>query len=127
MPEINYILSRFNCAALLLLSTTPALAGERIVRLGQTITLDGPRVRPLEVLEDSRCPVDARCVWSGRVRLKVLIIGGKRSFIRIIEQGKGEAVFDGTLSLVNVLPLRQIGKDIPKRAYRFSFKFDGGL
>lgn len=31
----------------------------------------GLRVRPLQVLEDSRCPQNARCVWAGRLRVRV--------------------------------------------------------
>src|SRR5699024_2605974 len=31
--------------------------------LGERVYVDGPRVTPLQVLEDSRCPMNARCVW----------------------------------------------------------------
>jgi hypothetical protein len=48
------------------------------VALGETVYVDGPRVTPLAVIEDSRCPIDARCVWAGQVRLKVRIDIGAR-------------------------------------------------
>ncbi|MBC7769910.1 MAG: hypothetical protein H7124_14095 [Phycisphaerales bacterium] len=53
------------------------------VRLNETANLgDGLRVRPLEVLEDSRCPQNARCVWAGRLRVRVAIEGvGEREVI----------------------------------------------
>lgn len=53
------------------------------VRLNETADLgDGLRVRPLEVLEDSRCPQNARCVWAGRLRVRVAIEGvGEREVI----------------------------------------------
>jgi hypothetical protein len=41
--------------------------------IGETVTVDGPRVTPLEVLADSRCPQEVRCVWEGEVRLNVRI------------------------------------------------------
>src|SRR5215510_15315797 len=44
--------------------------------IGQTADLgDGLRLRPLEVLEDSRCPQNARCIWAGRLRLRVNVDG----------------------------------------------------
>ncbi len=55
-----------------------AMRAEGVVAagIGQTADLgNGLRVRPLEVLEDSRCPQNARCVWAGRLRLRVTIEG----------------------------------------------------
>lgn len=50
--------------------------GVVIAAINQTADLgQGLRVRPLEVLEDSRCPQNARCVWAGRLRLRVTIEG----------------------------------------------------
>lgn len=53
------------------------------VRINETADLgDGLRVRPLEVLEDSRCPQNARCVWAGRLRVRVAVEGvGEREVI----------------------------------------------
>ncbi|MDZ4692456.1 hypothetical protein [Terricaulis sp.] len=53
------------------------------VAIGQTADLGGGlRVRPLEVLEDSRCPQNARCVWAGRLRVRVAVEGaGEREVI----------------------------------------------
>lgn len=45
-------------------------------RINTTADLgSGLRVRPLEVLEDSRCPQNARCVWAGRLRVRVNVEG----------------------------------------------------
>ena len=51
--------------------------------IGQTADLgNGLRVRPLEVVEDSRCPQNARCVWAGRLRVRVHVEGvGEREVI----------------------------------------------
>ena len=40
---------------------------------GQTAKIgpDGPWVEFLEVVEDSRCPLDVVCVWEGRARVKI--------------------------------------------------------
>src|SRR3546814_1021862 len=49
------------------------------VALGQKAYVDGPLVQPVEVVEDSRCPMNVRCVWAGRVRVKMLWLRGNRS------------------------------------------------
>jgi hypothetical protein len=44
-------------------------------RLGETVRLGGLSVRPIALLEDSRCPSDVQCVWAGRLRLRAAISG----------------------------------------------------
>ena len=44
-------------------------------RLGETARLGEVAVRPLTVIEDSRCPRDVTCVWAGRLRLRAAIAG----------------------------------------------------
>lgn len=90
--------------------------------IGETADLgDGLAVRPLEVLEDSRCPQNARCVWAGRLRLKVEIEGvGER------ELTLDEAAIEtsrGRLALVAASP--GPWTDWPEHerpAYRFGFR-----
>ena len=46
------------------------------VQFGATVTLsDGARVRFVDVLSDSRCPVDAVCVSAGRAVVQVFVYG----------------------------------------------------
>ena len=97
-------------------------------KLGQTVYVDGPKVTPLVVLEDSRCPMNARCVWAGQVRLSVRITLGTRSEVREIVSNKAIAVADGQLELVEVTPDRVAGEQpSPTQPYRFGFKFAGGI
>ena len=95
--------------------------------LGETVVVDGPRVTPLKVLEDSRCPTGVQCVWAGQVRLSVRIDLGSGSETREITSGKPERAADGTLDLVEVLPEKKAGLPIYPEDYRFGFKFAGGL
>jgi len=96
-------------------------------RLGQTVDVGGPRVTPLAVLEDSRCPMEARCIWAGRVRLSVRIATGAGSSVREIASDKPLQVADGQLQLVNVMPPRSTQHPVRSGDYRFSFRFSGGL
>lgn len=98
------------------------------VALGQKAYVDGPLVQPVEVLEDSRCPMNARCVWAGRVRVKMVWIRGngeKQPF----EAALGEPVqlADGQFTLESVRPEKMTNVTIKPSDYRFSFRFAGGL
>ena len=103
--------------------------GDGIARAGlnQTVRVDGPRVTPLAVLEDSRCPMNARCVWAGQVRLKVRVHLGVRDEERELTSGKPVQVADGALELVEVQPDRVAGETLDPKDYRFGFRFMGGL
>ena len=59
--------------------TTPVDA-RVTVPLGQTATIPsaGVSVRFDSVVEDSRCPADANCVWQGRAVVKLTVIAASR-------------------------------------------------
>lgn len=111
-------------------ATAPATmpASSPGVRLGQTARTDGPLVRPLKVVEDSRCPAGVQCIWAGRVRVRTAILVGRRWLVRELELGKPEPVADGTLTLTGVTPARAASRPAPRpRDYRFGFSFCGGF
>lgn len=100
----------------------PSIArGVTVARIGETVRVHGIRVTPLRVLEDSRCPQNARCVWAGRVRLSVRIGNATRE----LALGQPVPFAGGALSLAAVLPERTARDGtIPPRAYRFGFQFE---
>ncbi len=92
------------------------------VRINETADLGGGlRVRPLEVLEDSRCPQNARCVWAGRLRVRVAIEGeGERE---VSDDGAPTQTAHGAFTLAAVSP--GPWTDWPegaRPAYRFGFR-----
>lgn len=95
--------------------------------LNQRVYVDGPQVTPIKLLEDSRCPINARCVWAGRVRLEVRIDLGSRSETREISTEQPIQVADGQLALVEVEPGLMAGEQAKPEEYRFGFTFAGGL
>lgn len=101
--------------------------GATEVRLGQRADLGGPRVTPLRVLEDSRCPMEARCVWAGRVRLEVRIELGSGTTVRELATDRPLAVADGQLELLGVMPPTSTQRPIAPQDYRFALKFSGGI
>ena len=111
-------------------TTTPA----PFAAAGSTVEIpDGVHVGklvavPQVLLEDSRCPMNARCVWAGRVRLSVRIDLGARSETREIASDAPIQVADGQLALVEVQPDRVAGgQPASPKPYRFGFTFAGGL
>ncbi len=90
--------------------------------IGQTADLgNGLRVRPLEVLEDSRCPQNARCVWAGRLRVRVNVEGvGERDVI--LDEAAVETPA-GSFALVAVSPGPWTDWPEEQRpSYRFGFR-----
>ena len=106
---------------------TPLQDGSNVA-LGQKAYVDGPIVQPVEVLEDSRCPMNARCVWAGRVRVKMVWIRGngeKQPFE--VTLGESTPIADGSITLESVRPEKRTDVTIKPDDYRFSFRFAGGL
>jgi len=123
-------LSLSAAALLAICATLPAAAAPDsmvVARFGQTVRVDGPRVTPIRLLEDSRCPMEARCVWAGEVRILARVRTGRSSTTRELTLGKPVAVADGQLELASVMPPRSVQHPIRLRDYRFGFRFTGGL
>jgi hypothetical protein len=110
--------------------TMPAIKqGGDNVALGQAANVGGPIIRPIRVIEDSRCPINARCIRAGDVRVLVEILQPRGKSAAEVSLTKAAQIADGQLTLTNVTPNRGMTNSPgPKpRDYRFSFKFEGGL
>ena len=84
----------------------------------------GVKVRPIELLEDSRCPALVRCVWAGRVRLLVEVVrddGAHQQ--RELTLGEPQHIDWGTLTLSHVEPAKLAPGTIDPQACRFTFSF----
>lgn len=102
-------------------------ADGRNVALGQSAYVDGPLVKPVEILEDSRCPAKVQCIWAGRVRLKMVWIrpSGEQPFEATL--GEPVPLADGQFTLTDVRPAKQADRPTAPSDYRFTFTFQGGL
>jgi hypothetical protein len=102
------------------------LPGHVTARLNQEVQIGDVRVKPLAVLEDSRCPVDVTCIWAGRVRLRVAVSGVGEP---VMEIDRPVTVASGQrLTLVAVAPPNwahpPAGVD-PNAPKRFAFSLSG--
>ncbi|WP_311238922.1 MULTISPECIES: hypothetical protein [unclassified Xanthomonas] len=96
------------------------------VRLGEIAAVDGPRVRPDRVIEDSRCPANVQCIHAGRMIVRATVFGGGWSTQVDLTLGIPVPVADGMLTLVDATPVPIGGKAVPASVARFTFKFQGG-
>lgn len=100
---------------------------------GQTVKVNGAEltIRFIEVAEDSRCPVDATCVWAGDA---VVVV---ETVLRSVEQvfglhstpgtatGPGSVALDGfELTLVDVRPEPRAGLPIRPEDYRVTLRVE---
>lgn len=99
---------------------SPAGINRSVTGLGVTIT-------PLNVLEDSRCPVGVTCIQAGIVRLSAKV--------RLDQQGTESAetfvlgvpvsIMGGTITLEKVSPSKTQNDEILPSQYEFVFKVEG--
>lgn len=94
------------------------------VALGQAVTVGPVVATPMEVVEDSRCPINARCVWAGRLVVKTRIDGAGWRDTADLTLGEPWSSHDVVIALVSGEPGKMAGegKETPPSAYRFTYE-----
>lgn len=115
------------CAALAACTTIPPTTASPTAAIGRTVAAGGMRIRPLRVVEDSRCPINARCVWAGRMILHAEVTGGGGRAAYDLILGEPVAHAGGRLALVAAEPGRMAGQETDPSAYRFTFEYTRSL
>lgn len=103
---------------------TPGCGDTECVTLGEPFETIGASITPLELLEDSRCPADAECIWPGQIRIRALVERDGREREITLTDKRVAPVLSGNLELTRIWPDRTIstGKIAPE-AYRFRFSW----
>ena len=125
-PMLLAPLALAGCVTASMPAPSPDESGLAYARMGQTIETGGPRVTPLALLEDSRCPQGVQCVWAGRVRINATISTPTMKLTRALTLGEPFNVTDGTLTLIGVRPDKRKDTPIQLADYHFSFRFNRG-
>ncbi len=92
------------------------------IGFGAQAMLNGLSIRSLSVIEDSRCPINARCIWAGRLILRVDLAAGGWREQRDLTLGTPSPVPGGTLTLVAAEPGKLAGAEGNPPANRFTFE-----
>lgn len=121
------------CLALTACAATPpggtptVFDGQATGRLGETIRIGDVAIRPLEVLEDSRCPEDVNCVHAGFFRVRVEIRTDREQRTEVMDLRQGIALEDARrLALTGVAPGRRAQPPPDLRPYRLTFTLGPG-
>ncbi len=111
------------CATPLANSTAPATNAVAVVasEIGDRSELGNVILTPLEIVEDSRCPANVRCIQAGTVRLKVRLQEHRKSWEAIIALEQPARLEGEWLHLVGVCPAQIVPQVLPQRDYRFTF------
>lgn len=125
LSPICVILALAACTTATGQAEAPACRTVECVAIGQGQQLArGLTVTPLEVLEDSRCPVEADCVWEGRVRIRAQFDLGHESFEAQLDSSAPLRIHGGFLSIAEIAPdMSRARMPIPPQDYRFGFSF----
>ena len=111
--------------ALAACATVPPASARPTAGLGQSARINGLVVRPISLIEDSRCPARVQCIWAGRVRILAQISAhGERGTRREMILGEPVAIDHGRLTLIAVEPAKIAPGSTDPRAYRFTFRFE---
>lgn len=94
------------------------------IGIGGRAAINGIRIVPQRVIEDSRCPASVQCVWAGRLVLEARIgTPGQPDSVRQLTLGQPLPLPGGTLTLVAAMPPR-IASDGPAPS-SFTFEWRG--
>ncbi len=98
-------------------STDPATAA---LAIGARATIRGTDISVLDLVEDSRCPVDVQCIQAGTVRVRVSVASYSLPFTLTI--GQPQVVGGATITLVSVIPEQKHSQEtVQSSDYRFTF------
>jgi len=98
------------------------IRADGLATLGQPTRVGRLVVTPRALVEDSRCPINARCIWAGRVVVRSQIDGIGWRETRDLVLGEPQAVREDRVSLTSARPDKQTGVDVPPGAYLFGFE-----
>jgi hypothetical protein len=114
------------------------------LKLGQTAEIEGHRFMFKEVSSDSRCPVDAECIWSGEATVVLVSVDNKGNegylYLSTNSTGAYQYLFPQTyiedtcngdtctsveppyglaylVSLISLSPEQKVGKEIQAQDY----------
>ncbi|MCY7397866.1 MAG: hypothetical protein LH466_03375 [Sphingomonas bacterium] len=122
------IVPLFAALALSACATLPAAApirGDGLARLNQATRVGALVVTPRAVVEDSRCPINARCIWAGRAIVRTEVVGAGWRETLNLTLGERVSAHGTALSLTSLEPGKMAGAE--PQPLDYTMGFEGGL
>lgn len=104
----------------------PVGSATSTVSFGGTLEEHSIQVMPLQLIEDSRCPIDVQCIQAGTVRILVILDAEGEQKTITMTQGVPVSFVGRSVELVSVLPVPNSKVSIAKEEYRFIFSVTTG-
>jgi hypothetical protein len=107
--------------------TVPAASfrSDGLARLGESTRVGTLVVTPRVLVEDSRCPINARCVWAGRAIVRADVTGPAWRETLDLTLGEPLSTHGTQVALTSVEPGKMAGAQ-PNPPQAMLFGFEGG-
>jgi hypothetical protein len=86
------------------------------------------RVRFVDVISDSRCPIDALCVWPGDAVVRVRVRSGASGVVADLHtftEPRARGIAGVRVELEALTPTAAAGEPVTKERYRATFRVGG--
>lgn len=103
------------------------LGADVVLAMGKRAVFNpgGLEVRFVSIVEDSRCPADATCIWAGRVVARLAIHDASRPTADYdVVAGEGATVQGFQVRIEKVSPVRTSKKKVAQRDYRVTVRVE---
>ena len=100
---------------------TPVAEGTAVA-IGQPVRVGDVVATPMKVGEYSRCPMNVRCVWAGRLIVQTRIDGAGWRDTANITLGEAYGTHDRVIALVSGLPEKTTDRETQPAEYRFVYE-----
>lgn len=122
MKQIVSIIAAASLAACATIPSSAPIRSDGLAAIEKSTRVGALVVTPQSVIEDSRCPINARCVWAGRLVLSARIEGaGWRETVNLT-LGQPYATHGAVLALVSAEPGKMAGSPPSPPASLFGFE-----
>ena len=122
MKQLFPIVAALGLAACATVPATAPLRTDGLAAIGQSTRVGSLIVTPQALVEDSRCPINARCVWAGRLVLRARVDGAGWRETLNLTLGQPDATHGMGLALVSAEPGRIAGSPPSPPASLFGFE-----
>lgn len=95
------------------------------LKIGESKNVAGLTISPIRIVEDSRCPFGAQCIWAGRVAVEFEVVAGGKTETKIMNSDEDKVIeYEGyKIDMVDVKPDKPGASTILKATdYRIVFK-----